>query len=103
VADAIAFDFVCEELEECSSLDRLETRGTVRIALKQSGLEARSVSPVQMKVVLDRVPPGELSTRGISDAEAICAEIRRGLDRIDAGQSPDSPEAVFARLGSDAG
>lgn len=101
MADAPAFDFVCEQLEERSSLDRLEARGTVRIALKQSGLEARSVSPAQMRVVLDRVLPGELGTRGISDPEAICAEISRGLEEVDASQSPDSPETVFARLGSD--
>ena len=47
--DSAAFEWTCNELEERCSLDRLEARGTVRLALKQAGLEARSVTPEQMK------------------------------------------------------
>ena len=46
VADARTFDWVCAQLEERSSLDRLEARGTVRLALKQAGLEPRHVHTV---------------------------------------------------------
>ena len=39
--DSAAFEFACGQLETGTSLDRLAARGTVRIALKQAGLEAR--------------------------------------------------------------
>ena len=99
MADAEAFDFVCDQLEQGTSLDRLAARGTVRIALKQAGLEARTVTPDQMTVVVDKVLPAELSNRGIGDADALCGTIKQGLGALDAGGGGDTPDAVFKRLG----
>ena len=100
MADSPAFDFVCAQLEARTSLDRLEARGTIRLALKEAGLDARSVTPDQMGVVVDKVLPRELDTRGIADAPALCAELRRGLLRVERGGPSETPEAVFQRLGS---
>src|SRR5574342_367611 len=98
MADSAAFDFTCTELERRTSLNRLEVRGTVRIALKNAGLDG-SVTAAQMKVVLERVLPGELRTRGIADAESHCAAVAAGLS---AARTPESsaetPEEIFARL-----
>ena len=95
-----AFEWICQELESTTSLERLEARGTVRIALKQSGLEAASVTGEQLAVVLARVLPDELSLRGIDAAESICQQIAAGLDRIQAAPNQGStPEDVFSRLG----
>jgi hypothetical protein len=102
VADSAAFDFACTELERSSSLDRLEARGTVRIALKQAGLEARSVLPDQMKVVVEKVLPSELSTRGVENAESICSSLAAGLVGVDGGAASETPDEVFARLGGQA-
>ena len=100
MADSI-FDFVAEKLEGCTALEKLEARGTVRIALKEAGLEATSVTGEQLAVVLARVLPGELTSRGIDAAESLCQRIAAGLDRIPAApEQEDTPEAVFARLGS---
>ncbi|MCG8590422.1 MAG: hypothetical protein MJE66_14125 [Proteobacteria bacterium] len=99
MADAIAFDFTCQQLEERTSLDRLEARGTVRLALKQAGLEVRTVTPDQMGVVLERVLPAELQARGVDGHESVCAEIGRGLTELSVEADGDSPEAVFERLG----
>ncbi len=100
MADSAAFDFACEQLEAQSSFDRLEARGTIRLALKEAGLEARNVSPDQMKVVVQRVLPKELEQRGIDGCESICSDLARGLDGLAAPQPKvDSPDAVFARLG----
>ena len=99
MADSAAFDFACAELERSTSLDRLEARGTVRIALKQAGLEARSVMPDQMQVVVEKVLPAELSTRGIENPEAICSALAAGLAGVDGGSAGETPDAVFARLG----
>jgi hypothetical protein len=73
------FEKTCAELEERTSLDRLAVRGTVRIALKDAGLDAQSVDPTQMRIVLGRVLPGELERRGIDDAAAVCEAIVKAL------------------------
>jgi len=102
MSDSAAFDFVCEQLETGSSLDRLEARGTVRLALKAAGLEARSVSPGEMKVVVEKLLPGELATRGVDGADALLASIGRGLASLAPGSAGQTPESVFQRLGGGA-
>jgi hypothetical protein len=96
------FDFVSDELERRSELAKLEARGTVRLALKQGGLDAVHVTGDQMAVILQKVMPGELAARGIADADAICQGIASALaaERPDraAGPSAESPEAIFRRL-----
>lgn len=57
MATSTAFEWLCERIEAETALDRLEARGTVRIALKEDGLEAVSVTPGQIAVVLSRVLP----------------------------------------------
>ena len=99
MADSQAFEFVCGQIEENSSLDRLAARGTVRIALKQAGLEARSVTPDQMAVVVERLLPTELTARGVADGESLCTEICAGLADISPGDITETPDAVFQRLG----
>lgn len=105
MADAPAFDWVCNALEQRSSLDRLEARGTVRIALKEAGLDSRSLTPEQMKVVLEKVLPKELGSRGVEDAQGVCSALAREVLSVDAGSSSgETPEEVFRRLaGASAG
>ena len=106
MADAAAFDWVCTRLEQDTSLDRLESRGTVRLALKSAGLEARSVTPEQMQVVVEKVMGDELVRRGIPDAEGICSRMARSLVQATASLTSNSasetPDAVFSRLGGGA-
>jgi hypothetical protein len=101
MAESQAFDFVCDQLEQGTLLDRLAARGTVRLALKQAGLEAGTVTPDQMVVVVERVLPAELSSRGI-DADAVCSAIRSGLRGMASGPAMETPDAVFKRLGGGA-
>ena len=105
MADAPAFDWVCNELEQQTSLDRLEARGTVRIALKEAGLDARSLTPDQMKVVLDKLLPKELESRGVSNSEGVCRTLASGMASLGGGDSGvETPEEVFRRLaGASAG
>jgi hypothetical protein len=101
MADSI-FDFVAEKLEEATALERLEARGTVRIALREAGLDARSVTPHQMAVMLERTMPAELAARGVSQAEELCRTLVRGLadhSSREEGTGRDTPEDVFRRLG----
>jgi len=99
MADSPAFEYVCGELEARSSLDRLAARGTVRLALKAAGLDARSVTPDQLGVVLDKILPAELAARGIQVPASLGSELRAGLQRLDVAAPAETPEKVFARLG----
>jgi hypothetical protein len=95
------FDWACAHLEEMTSLSDLEARGTVRLALKQTGLDARSVTSQQMGVLLERVLPEELRVRDIENASEVCGTLAQRLKEqsfADA-ESADAPEAVFRRLG----
>ena len=99
MADSEVFDFVCDELEQRTSLDRLEARGTVRLALKQAGLDARSVDARQMSVVVTKVIPGELESRGVESAAQHCSAIGSRLNSLEVSPRTETPEAVFERLG----
>jgi hypothetical protein len=99
VAEESTFDFLCDALERGSSLDRLEARGTVRIAVKQAGLDPLTATPHELAVVVHKVLPGELDARGIDDAEALCSALAKRVAERDAGDARETPEAIFARLG----
>ena len=94
------FDRVSEKLEECSALNRLEARGTVRIALKDSGFDAKSVAPDQLRVVIEKLLPQHLRDRGIPEPEEVCRLLVDCIPKEVSGDTNDSPEAIFARLGS---
>jgi hypothetical protein len=101
VANERVFDWACDELERESSLNRLEARGTVRLTLRQAGLEPKSVTPEQIAVVFEKLLPQELDARGIENAQTLCLRVAAAARELDPDESrdTDSPEAVFSRLG----
>lgn len=100
MADPTVFERTCEEIARSTALDELSARGTVRLALKAAGLDARSVSGAQMAVVLTKLMPAELSARGVADAERLCAELARRVASLGGGDADGSSvEDVFRRLG----
>ena len=105
MADSAAFDLACEYLEGATGLDRPAARGTVRLALKEAGLDPESVSASQMAVVSEKVLPAELRALRISDVDGHCNALRARLKRLaggEAGAGGASPEAVFERLAGEA-
>jgi hypothetical protein len=104
MAGSQAFEYLCEALETSSSLERLEARGTVRIALKEAGLEARSVTPSELAVVVQKILPRELRQRGVADEAALCERFASGLRHLEASATrpaSDTPDAIFRRLGGE--
>lgn len=89
MAGSPAFERTCAEIEASTSLDRLEARGTVRIALRGAGLDAASVEPREMQVVVRRVLPQELVKRGVPDAPALCERIAAAIADAGAAAVPD--------------
>ncbi len=95
------FEFAAAELQKRSDLGALEARGTIRLALKSSGLTAREVTREQMVVVIDQVLPRELQLRGVENPEGVCRELSQAVKGFEAenGESAGtSPEDVFRRL-----
>ena len=99
MAEESTFDFLCAELERESSLDRLEARGTVRIAIKQAGLDPHTATPRELAVVVQKLLPGELSARGVDGADPLCATLAKRVAEQDADETRETPEAIFSRLG----
>jgi len=95
------FELVAQELQARSELESLEARGTIRLALKSSGLTAREVTQEQMIVVIEQVLPRELRVRGVENPDAVCRELSQVIKgaKIEGGASTGaSPEDVFRRL-----
>ena len=96
------FDLAAERLEYHTSLDRMEARGTLRLALKAAGLEPKRVTSGQLCVALAKVMPRELETRGVGDPAAVCNAVTDDLTKSSAltDMPPSSdPDEVFGRLG----
>lgn len=101
MGESSVFEWLSGALEKHTSLSRLESRGTVRLVLKNAGLEPASVRAHQMQVVLERMLPGALKKRGVEDADTLCWELAselraRGPSLTD--PSADTPSDVFERL-----
>ncbi len=101
MSDSSVFDRVADALDEMTDLSRLESRGTLRIVLKKAGFEARSVSPSELAVVLQKLLPQELVARGIENSEQVSEALVSSLSEVaSASEGQDTPDAVFRRLSS---
>jgi hypothetical protein len=100
VSETPSFTLVCEKLESQTQLGRLGARGTIRLALKEAGLDAAAVTPREMIVVLEKILPAQLRIRGISSPESICRELGASLSTLPREEGGETPEHIFARLGN---
>ncbi len=99
--EAPVFEAVCDVIERCTALSRLEARGTVRLALRHAGLQSRNVTSQQMQVVIDKVLPEELESRGVLDVPQVCDRARLAAVAV-VGDAEASPDAIFSRIAGDA-
>jgi hypothetical protein len=76
------------------------SRGTLRIVLKDSGIDPRMVTPQQFCVVLESVAPGELENRGVVEAHAICAALIEKIQGVpaDRWEASHHVDQIFERL-----
>lgn len=77
-----AFECIAEALERETYFDRLAARGTVRLALRQASLDARSITVEEMARVIDLHLPAELESRGVEDVPRVCALLKRSLEEL---------------------
>lgn len=98
------FDLAATALETHSSLDALESRGTLRIALRAGGLDVESLEPTQLQAVFEHLMPEHLSKRGIADPRRICHAVLQDVARAATDTAPPSrggADRVLRRLGGD--
>ena len=97
---ATLFDSVADDLNARTGLDSITARGTLRLALKSAGLDPKLVTPLQMHVVLERVLPRELETRGVREAADVCNALAEAVRRVEETGTPRdaSPEDIFRRM-----
>lgn len=96
------FDIAAEKLEESTNMDRLAARGTLRIALKQAGLDAQNLTIPQLKAVFEKLMPKELEARGVTDAAAACTAVIANIESTASEAdltSTNSTDEIFKRLG----
>jgi hypothetical protein len=99
--DTTLFDLAAERLEHHTGFDRLEARGTLRIALKAAGLAPNNMTGAQLQVVFEKVMPGELDSRGVSDVPDVCASVLADLARAGgaaADAAATNTDDIFRRL-----
>ena len=96
------FEFIAAQIEERTELDKLEARGTLRIALKEAGLEVRGVTGEQVAVMLATTMPKELVARGVEGADELCRGLvsaLKGFLVAAPNREQEPPEEVFRRPG----
>jgi len=94
------FTIVADRLCELSELDRLESRGTIRIAFKKAGVDVKRFGLVDLGAVFATIMPEELELRGCVDPGPTCDAIIGSLE----GEAPrtltGSRDEIIRRLGS---
>jgi hypothetical protein len=96
------FDIAAGELEAGSEMDRLEARGTLRLALKQAGLDVANLTVPQLQAVFEKLMPRELEARGVADATATCDAVMKDIANAASTadlEASNSPDEIFKRLG----
>ncbi len=96
------FDIAAESLEGATDMDRLAARGTLRIAVKEAGLDPHKLTVPQLRAVFEKLMPKELESRGITDAAATCKTVMHDIARAasETEQAASiSPDEIFKRLG----
>ena len=97
------FSLVAERLEQQTSLNRLEARGTLRIALKGAGVDSKSFTFTELEAVFAKIMPGELARCGVADTDAICDAVLKSLPTgaFDAARdSATMRDAIMRRIAS---
>jgi hypothetical protein len=99
MSDSPIFEFVCEHVESEAKLSRLEARGTVRLLLKEVGLDAQQVTKGAAMLAVDRFLEQALRVRRVVDPASVKARVLQALrDSSLEGPDDEDPAAIFGRI-----
>ena len=69
--------------------------------MKSAGLEAKSLTVAELRVVFEKLMPGELEQRGVKDTLSVCEAVMRDLEDAPIAENDstsNNPDDVFRRL-----
>jgi hypothetical protein len=93
-----AFEAICRELASANGMDRWTARGTLQLTLMDAGLDASTVKPAQLAIVVERLLPRQLQSNPNLDVAAVCERLRQVLSLLPVAPGDESPDEVFARV-----
>ena len=101
MAGSPVFEWACALLENNTTMNRMQARGTLRLVLGNAGLDSGTVTAGQMRVVANKLLAKELRSRAIANADQLCASMAVIPPDVEKASSPlhPTPEDVFKRLG----
>jgi hypothetical protein len=99
VTQSPVFEWLSQRLEVATGWTHLVARGTVRLALKEMGLDPRTVGRREMIAALRSTLGRSLEMRRVASAGALCDRLERDLATANLPAAGDSPEEIFKRLG----
>lgn len=99
MSDSPIFELVCEHVQNDGGLSRLEARGTVRLLLKEVGLDSQQLGKGAALLAVDHGLAQALRVRRVADPERVQARVLRALKetRLE-DPDGDDPEAIFQRI-----
>jgi hypothetical protein len=99
MSDSPIFELMCEQLESEAKLSRLEARGTVRLLLKEVGLDPQQVGKGAAMLAVDRFLEQALRVRRVAEPQQVKTRVLRALrESTLEGPEGEDPEAIFGRI-----
>jgi hypothetical protein len=99
VSDSAIFELMCEHVEREARLTRLEARGTVRLLLKEVGLDPQFVDKAAAILAVERFLEPALRVRRVDEPERVTACVLQALTVSKLENADDeTPEAIFSRI-----
>jgi hypothetical protein len=92
------FEWIAQKLSAAVGWSPLVARGTVRLALKEMGLDPRTVAKKEMATALRTSLGNLLELHKVTGARAVCERLERELWTAPMAAALEAPEDVFKRL-----
>jgi hypothetical protein len=99
VTQSLVFEWVSQKIAAAAGWTNLVARGTVRLALKEMGLDPRTVGKKEMATALRNSLGRLLEMHQVADAKGLCERLEHELWNAQmSSSSVESPEDIFKRL-----
>ena len=89
------FEKTCEILEKYTSFTRLQSRGTIRLMLKEANLDPQAVEKDEMVEALKSKLPAELEKRGVDGGAEITEQL---VAAVEGTEFADTAYDVFKKI-----
>ncbi len=89
------FEKTCEFLEKYTSFTQLQSRGTIRLMLKEANLDPQAVEKDEMIEALKSNLPSELEKRGVDGGAEIAEQLVADVEKV---RFADTAYDVFKKI-----